>query len=195
MTLESIIQKVKGAVFCLQTETGMGTGFGISQEGHILTCNHVVPEELVTLMSATGDRSSTSVLARDPDADLALLKIENLLFQPLAFSDPSGIAEGQTVFALGHPLGFDFTVSRGVVSNRSRVRNGIQYVQTDAPLNSGNSGGPIINDRGEVIGVAVAGIAESQGIGFAVSLRHILSFTAQLRIPVNQISQFKIAET
>jgi len=194
MTLESIIQQVRGSVLCLQTQTDMGTGFAISRKGHILTCHHVVPEEIVTVISVGGNRWITSVLARSIDADLALLQLENVSLLPLSLADPASVLEGQTVFALGHPLGFDFTVSRGVVSNRNRVRNGIQYVQTDAPLNSGNSGGPVVNERGDVIGVAVAGIAGSQGIGFAVSLSHILAFAAQIRVPVNRVSEFKIAE-
>jgi serine protease Do len=194
MSFESIIQKVKGSVLYLQTPTGAGTGFGISREGHILTCNHVVTEEAVTVISVTGDRWTVPVLARSAETDLALLQLENSSLPPLSFADPASILEGQTVFALGHPLGLDFTVSRGVVSNRNRVLNGVQYIQVDAPLNSGNSGGPIINERGEMIGVAVAGVAESQGLGFAIALSHILAFTAQLRVAVHRVSGFKVAE-
>jgi len=194
MTIEAAIQQVKGSVFCLESSTGIGTGFVISKHGYILTCNHVVPEEDVTVVSAVGDRWMVSVLAREPATDLALLQIVNFPALPLRLADPTLITEGQTVFTLGHPYGLDFTVSRGVVSSRNRVRNGCSYVQTDVSLNPGNSGGPVMNERGEVIGIATAVLADSR-IGFAIALRHILAFAAQLRVSVSRASEFRMTET
>lgn len=192
MTTEEMIQKVKFSVVRLRDTTGVGTGFVISQVGHILTCDHVVSGELVEVVSPQGNRWTVPVLGREPSSDLAMLQVEGVDGQPLCFADPASIAEGQTVFALGHPLGLDFTVSRGVVSNRLRVRNGISYVQTDVALNPGNSGGPLVNERGEVLGIANNIFAESQRLGFAIALRHILAFAAQLRVSVKRTTEFRI---
>jgi serine protease Do len=194
MMIEAVIRQVKGSVLCLEGATGGGTGFVISDHGHILTCNHVVPEAEVTVVSAGGDRWTVPILARQPATDLALLQIANFAAPPLRLADPSLITEGQTVVALGHPYGLNFTVSRGVVSSRNRVRNGCSYVQTDVSLNPGNSGGPVMNERGEVVGVATAVLADSR-IGFAIALRHILAFAAQLRVPVSRASEFRMTET
>lgn len=194
MTIEAIIQQVKRSVLCLQTTNGVGTGFVVSDHGHILTCNHVVPEDTVTVVSFEGARWTVSVFAREPTTDLALLQIENLPLPPLYLADPAMISEGQTIVALGHPYGFDFTLASGVVSSRNRVRNGISYVQTDVTLGPGNSGSPVMNERGAVIGVATSVITDSR-IGLAVALRHILAFTAQLRVTVSRNSEFPMAET
>src|SRR5579871_2989088 len=168
MGIEGVIGEAKYAVVHLLDPAGVGTGFYISSAGHILTCNHVITAENVQVSSLQGKRWSAQVLARDPECDLAVIKVDGPDSAPLFFADPASISEGQTVFALGHPLGLDFTISRGVVSSRSRIRNGINSVQTDVSLNPGNSGGPIINERGEVVGIADWGIMESRGLGFAI---------------------------
>ncbi|MEL7418894.1 MAG: trypsin-like peptidase domain-containing protein [Cyanobacteria bacterium J06555_3] len=190
MTTEKIIQKLKSSVFRLRNSKGIGTGLAISKKGHILTCNHVVSEDLVEVTSLQSDRWEVPIIGRSPHSDLAILRVVNLNQQPISLADTAAIAEGQTAIALGYPLGLELTVSKGIVSNRSLVRNGISYVQTDVSLNPGNSGGPILNERGEVIGIANCGILQSQGLGFAIALRHVLSFAAQLRVTVSQANAF-----
>lgn len=174
----------------MRNSKGIGTGLAISKKGHILTCNHVVSEDLVEVTSLQSDRWEVPIIGRSPHSDLAILRVVNLNQQPISLADTAAIAEGQTAIALGYPLGLELTVSKGIVSNRSLVRNGISYVQTDVSLNPGNSGGPILNERGEVIGIANCGILQSQGLGFAIALRHVLSFAAQLRVTVSQANAF-----
>ena len=89
-------------------------------------------------------------------------------------------------------MGFDFTLSRGIISNRQRVRSGVSLVQTDVSLNPGNSGGPLVNEQGEVIGVASQILEGGQGLGFGIALQHIFAFTAQMRIPITRSQQFKV---
>ena len=187
-----MIQRLKCSVLRLQNSQGIGTGFAISEQGHILTCNHVVSEELVEVISPQGDRWKVPLIGRSPNSDLAMLQVPNLEQPPISLADSVEILEGQTVFALGYPLGLEFTVSKGIVSNRNLVRNGLSYVQTDVSLNPGNSGGPIVNERGEVIGIANRAIAENQGLGFAVALRHVLAFASQLRVTVKRAIAFPI---
>jgi len=143
------------------------------------------------VISEHGDRRSVEVLGKDETCDLAILCAESLIEPPLTFADPATIAEGQTVYALGHPLGLDFTLSRGIISNRQRVRSGISLLQTDVSLNPGNSGGPLVNEQGEVIGVANQILEGGQGLGFGIALQHIFAFAAQMRIPINKAQRFK----
>jgi serine protease Do len=193
VSAEEMIRAAKPSVVYLRDDEGAGTGFFISEQGHILTCNHVVPGDTVQARSNLGDWTAAGVLARDLDNDLAILNCRIVGARPLMFADPTTIAEGQTVFALGHPLGLDFTVSRGVVSSVNRIIRGVSFLQTDVPLNPGNSGGPIVNESGEVVGIADWGFAEGRGLGFAVSVRHVLGFTAQVRVPVVRSRAFSIA--
>lgn len=160
----------------------------VDLKGHVLTCNHVVPEDEVIVANHAGENQPARVIGRDKECDLALLKIKASDAPPVKFGDPASISEGQTVLALGHPLGLEFSISRGIVSSRRRVRNGTTYIQTDVALNPGNSGGPIVNEQGEVIAIADWIIAESKGLGFAVALRHVFAFAAAFRVRLQTAS-------
>ncbi len=191
MSLEDIIQSIKVSILKVQSNAGNGTGFVVSKQGHILTCAHVLVGDRFQVITEHGDRRSVEVLGKDETCDLAILFAESLSEPPLTFADPATIAEGQTVYALGHPLGLDFTLSRGIISNRQRVRSGVSLLQTDVSLNPGNSGGPLVNEQGEVIGVANQILEGGQGLGFGITLQHIFAFAAQMRISVTRAQRFK----
>jgi len=191
---EEMIRNAKRSVVYIRDDEGAGTGFFVSPQGHVLTCNHVVAGDMMRVQSSLGEWTEARVVARDPLHDLAILQGPSGSI-PLTLSDPKAIAEGQTVFALGHPMGLDFTVSRGVVSSVNRIVRGVAFLQTDVPMNPGNSGGPIVNDNGEVVGVADWGFSEGRGLGFAVALRHVLAFAAQLRIPLKRAQAFNVVSS
>ena len=191
MSLEDIIQSIKVSILKVQSDKGNGTGFVVSEQGHILTCAHVLVGDRFQVISEHGDRRSAEILGKDETCDLAILYANALSELPLTFADPATIAEGQTVYALGHPLGLDFTLSRGIISNRRRVRSGVSLLQTDVSLNPGNCGGPLVNEQGEVIGVANQILEGGQGLGFGIALQHIFAFAAQMRIPINRAQRFK----
>ncbi|WP_017711333.1 S1C family serine protease [Prochlorothrix hollandica] len=191
MSLEGIIQSIKVSILKVRSNDGNGTGFIVSKQGHILTCAHVLVGDRFQVITEHGDRRSVEVLGKDETCDLAILYDKSLIDPPLTFADPATIAEGQTVYALGHPLGLDFTLSRGIISNRQRVRSGVSLLQTDVSLNPGNSGGPLVNDQGEVIGVASQTLEGGQGLGFGIALQHIFAFAAQMRIPINKAQRFQ----
>lgn len=195
MAVENEIQRIKASVVKILCESGSGTGFLINSIGYILTCAHVLQGERFSVIAESDDRHDGEIFGKDENCDLAILHVKGFNTSPLIFADPATIAEGQTVFALGHPLGLDFTVSRGIISNRQCIRSGIGLVQTDVSLNPGNSGGPIINERGEVIGVANLIIAGGQGLGFAIAPQHIFSFTARMRIPIERARQFQVFDS
>jgi len=162
-------------------EIGGGTGFLISSDGLIVTNKHVVEDLNAEYTFLTNDekRYSASVLARHPSQDLAILKIEGKNFPTVELGDSNTLQIGQKVVAIGNALGeFRNTVSTGVVSGLSRsivAQGGLggserlsNIIQTDAAINSGNSGGPLLNLEGQVIGINTAVAQGAQNVGFAI---------------------------
>jgi S1-C subfamily serine protease len=155
---------------------GHGSGFAISPDGLIITNHHVVGDaRTVRIRSANGTVGQGSVLGRDADTDIALVRADMDLPAFARLGDSQTLRRGHIAIAIGNPLGFDWSVTSGVVSalGRSmRASNGRlidDVVQTDAALNPGNSGGPLVSASGEVVGVNTAVIRGAQGIAFAVA--------------------------
>ncbi len=158
----------------MPNSTGSGSGVIIDPEGHIITNNHVVGDAAeVEVRFSDKSKLFAQVIGKDPDTDLAVLKVTADHPLPAArFGDSAGVKVGQWVLAVGNPFGLDRTVTLGVVSgigreniNLSRYEN---FIQTDASINPGNSGGPLFNLRGDIIGINTAIINFAQGIGFAI---------------------------
>src|SRR5687768_1639683 len=176
-----------------QVESGSGSGFIVSKDGYILTNNHVVTmsdrttvAERVTVQMLDNRTYKARVIGNDPTTDVALIKIDGNSFPVLPLGNDVNSRVGEWVLAIGNPLGFDFTVTAGIISAKGRSLPGLlsrrgdtnnysisDLIQTDAAINPGNSGGPLVNQRGEVIGITSA-IASQTGVnagyGFAIPI-------------------------
>ncbi|MFA6190569.1 MAG: trypsin-like peptidase domain-containing protein [Candidatus Staskawiczbacteria bacterium] len=169
-------------------EVGAGSGFIVTADGLVLTNKHVVLDKKAdyTVVTNNGKKYKAKVLALDPVQDLALIKItsedDNILFQPVKLGNSSGIQIGQSAIAIGNALGeFSNTVSVGVISGLKRTISASDntgsfsetlegIIQTDAAINTGNSGGPLLNLNGEVIGINTAMAEGAEAIGFAIPI-------------------------
>ena len=165
------------------SSAGVGSGFVWSEDGHIITNNHVVDGvDRIVVAFADGSEYRAELLGGDQASDIAVLKIDpgDRALRPLTLSDSDDLRVGQTAVALGTPFGHRFTMTTGIVSAVGRtVRSGSssysnpEIVQTDAPLNPGNSGGPLLNRAGEVIGINAqisTPTGVNSGVGFAVPI-------------------------
>ena len=181
-TVISAVEKVSPAVVQIIAyksdnvkDAGGGSGFFISSEGFIVTNSHVVSEAArIEVHTADGDVFQAELKGNDPSTDMAVIKVYGKNFPAAKFGDSSKLKVGQLVVAIGNPYGFQYTVTAGVVSALGRSMRSYagrlidNIIQTDAALNPGNSGGPLINSQGEVVGINTAIIASAQGLCFAV---------------------------
>ncbi len=165
-------------------QQGQGSGFILDKQGHILTNNHVIEgAQIVEVTTADKHKFKAQVVARDRNHDLALLQIQGSSnLQPAVLAESTNLVVGQQVYAIGNPFGFNGTMTRGIISAIRSIEmpsgNKIEdAIQTDASVNPGNSGGPLLNSHGEVIGITTliasnpnGGADQSAGIGFAIPI-------------------------
>src|SRR5215467_12421204 len=161
-------------------QTSLGSGVIVTNEGHIITNNHVVtdrqgrPVDQIEVQLSDGRTKKARLVGADEQVDLAVLKIDEPGLKPLKLADSDMVQPGDFVLAIGNPLGFEETVTDGIISSKGRPNRSdffADLLQTSAAINPGNSGGPLINIRGEVIGINTAIISTtggSQGLGFAI---------------------------
>ena len=161
----ALIPQVMPAVVAIRTDRSTGSGFVIDGRGYIVTNAHVVKDvEAINVFTFNQEVFAAQIVGSDAAIDLAVLKIDK---EMPALSLGSRVDAGERVIAIGSPGGLDFTVTEGIVSGLRQKENAY-YVQHDVPVNPGNSGGPLINAAGKVVGINTLKLKDMEGIGFAV---------------------------
>lgn len=188
-SVKELAEEYGEGVVLVETGSGLGSGFIINDRGYCVTNYHVVEREtriaaVIFDKTDNGDFvkrriQDVKILALNPYFDLALLQIptvEGFQFTTVALAPDKNQKEGDSVFAIGNPLGLDRSVSQGIISTRARNFDGITYIQTTTEINPGNSGGPLFNSRGEVIGVTNMKLLGGEGLGFAIPISYVKHF-------------------
>ena len=185
VTVITTLQQTTGQRQTLIEPTASGSGIIIDKDGHILTNNHVIEgQKKITIIFANGEQAEAKLLAGDSLADIAVLKVDIAVPAVAELGDSSTLTSGEHVLAIGSALGdFRNTITAGIISGLGRTLPGVDYrmddlIQTDAAINHGNSGGPLINLAGQVVGINVAiyrgdattGDTSVEGVGFAIPI-------------------------
>ena len=188
--LSAHVRRFGDAIVVVKTPVGLGSGFIISDQGHLITNYHVIEQSLnisVTVFQR-GDEGyqrrqikNVKILATQPLRDLALLQIppqdwESLTIRPVIIARDESLRVGDMIFSIGNPLGLERSATQGIVSSISRTIGHLRFIQTDASINPGNSGGPMFNSRGEVVGVVCAGFTSMHGLAFGIPGSDLVDF-------------------
>jgi len=188
--VKTLVDRHGDSVVMVKTVSGLGSGFFISEKGHIITNYHVVEREKQITIHVYNKTSAgyekkefkkVRIIALQPVRDLALLKIDeselkDFKIKPTVLSNDKEFGVGNLIFAVGNPLGLERSVSQGIVSSTTRAIGYLRFIQTDAAINPGNSGGPLFNNRGEVVGVACAGSTAFDGLAFGIPVTDLIDF-------------------
>lgn len=179
-TVTQVVKSSQDAVVMIQTEDGAGnvTGFGsgcfVSSFGVIATNLHVLEAEgeAISVKLRDGKTLPAEVIDVDPAHDVATIKVEGTSYPTVKLSSTDEVQVGERVVAIGHPLGLENTVSEGIVS-AVRKEGDDRVLQITAPISPGNSGGPLLNMQGEIIGINTATVLEGQNLNFAIPIRYV----------------------
>ncbi|MEN9625812.1 MAG: hypothetical protein RL557_140 [archaeon] len=179
-----VIEDVVDSVVSVMTNAGQGTGFIISSDGYVVTNAHVLTgAKYANAITPSKEKKVMTLIGYDSNLDLALLKIDGE-YRPLKFASTDDVKIGEKVIAIGNPLGLSFSVSEGIISAKDRVgANDLPaYIQTDAALNPGNSGGPLIDADGKVVGINNFKLSGGENIGFALESDYIVEGINQIAV-------------
>ena len=189
-SLRDLVSDLGQCVVMIRTPIGLGSGFLIHEDGYVITNDHVVAgERQVSITQFTQkdgelikeNYDNVRIVATGGNVDLALLKIEghsNKVFPTVPLGSSAELRQGERVFAIGSPLGLERSVSEGIVSLRNRIVQDRLHIQTTAEISPGNSGGPLFNYRGQVVGVNNMKVvsAGAEGLGFSIPVRELKTF-------------------
>jgi S1-C subfamily serine protease len=182
-----VADAVQGVVSVL-TDEGQGSGAVYSEEGYIVTNYHVIKTASnIEVLFSDGSRADAVLIGSNSVNDIALLKVDIDNLYELDFGNSNNVKIGEKVVALGNPLGLSFTVTEGIVSAKDRIiiEGSAGLIQTDVAVNPGNSGGPLLNKEGEVIGIVNAKLAGYEGLGFAIPSNIVVSDISSILAAAN----------
>ena len=175
------------AIFVVYSGNSLGSGFAVG-ENCIVTNAHVIADsDHVTIISYGGDELEAVILGISEDEDIAVLVVDNITFPYLPVADLASMKTGDDIYAIGAPKGMAYTLTKGSVSAKERIVRSKSYIQIDAAINEGNSGGPLLNDNGQVLGMNSLKMSDSEGIGLAIPISQICEYISSLGIELDEI--------
>lgn len=181
-----IIEKAVKSVVTIRTDFSQGTGFIVDEEGYVVTNAHIMEgARAAGIITYDGNLHQVRLIGKNELMDIILLKIETEgTYEPLELADSNYAQVGEKVIAIGNPLGLQFSVTEGIVSaiHREGINKIKAYIQTDAALNPGNSGGPLINKQGKVVGINNFKIGGVEGLGFALESNYVKDAVNEISI-------------
>ena len=174
------------SVFVVTSGNSLGSGFAVG-ENCIITNAHVLDNpNNIMLSTYAGETHTTYLVGYDQDKDIAVLGVKDAKFTPLTVADYKSLNTGDDVYAIGAPKSMAYTLTKGVISAKEREIGKYKYIQTDAAINEGNSGGPLLNDEGNVIGINTLKMSDSEGIGLAIPMTVVGDFLKSLNIELDE---------
>ncbi len=187
--MKDFIELYKDVVVQIATPHNIGTGFYLKKNHIIITNEHVIHDNKeVTIEGETFERQIANVIYTDPRHDLAFIKpLKELNTTDVKLGAVDILKEGDTVIAVGHPFGLKYSATKGIISNMTHQQNDLNYFQHDAALNPGNSGGPLIDQEGRVVGVNTFIIKDGNSIGFSLPINYLKSIIEEFQPSLNNI--------
>ena len=186
------------SVFVVTSGNSLGSGCAVG-ENCIITNAHVLDNpNNIMLSTYAGETHTTYLVGYDQDKDIAVLGVKDARFTPLTVADYKSLNTGDDVYAIGAPKSMAYTLTKGVISAKEREIGKYKYIQTDAAINEGNSGGPLLNDEGNVIGINTLKMSDSEGIGLAIPMTVVSDFLKSLNIELDEngnVSETIVQET
>ena len=180
--ISQMVRQSMPAVITVISGNRQGSGFFVSPDGLVLTNAHVIQSQSAQIRFPNGNSVAAMVLRNDPDKDLALLKANaGSNYPTLPMGDSDKAVQGESVITIGSPIGLEGTVTRGIISAIRKAPNGVTFIQIDAAINQGNSGGPLLNKAGQVIGINTGKPSQPgmERLGFAISINDAKRFITQ----------------
>lgn len=179
-------EKAYESVFVVYSGTSLGSGFAIG-ENCVITNAHVITDtDNIAIVTYEGTEYAASLLGINEDEDIAVLVIENAAFSYLMMANLSAVKIGDDIYTIGAPKGMVYTLTKGTISAKERIIREKSYIQIDAAINEGNSGGPLLNDSGEVLGMNTLKMTDSEGIGLSIPTDRIENYLKALGIETDE---------
>ena len=174
------------SVFVIYSGNALGSGWAIG-ENCIVTNAHVIDNpRSITIVTYGGSEYAASVIGINEQEDIAILAVNGAKFPYLSIADLTTMKTGDDIYAIGAPKGMAYTLTKGGISAKERMIDGQSYIQIDAPINEGNSGGPLLNDAGQVLGMNTLKMTDSEGIGLAIPVNRVCDYLKTLNITMDE---------
>lgn len=173
-------------IFVIYSGNSLGSGFALGTNCIITNAHVIADNSQISVLSYSGNEYKATVLGINGSEDIAVLVVENGDFPYLAVADTSVMKTGDDIYAIGAPKGMAYTLTKGTISAKERIIQNNSYIQIDAAINEGNSGGPLLNDNGQVLGMNTLKMSDSEGIGLAIPINRICDYLQSLDIELTE---------